>query len=112
MANKTRQNCGLSSKDFGREHDQKLMLIPVSKNVGPLIPAAMHEHAAAKYVGMNRTSFRDLVFDGIIPFTKHLNGKTRIYLKTDLDRYLESLPKSKMVERENSPVAALEGAAK
>jgi hypothetical protein len=90
----------------------ELMLIKVTDQIRALAPAAMHEHAAAKYIGMNRTSFRSLVFAGMIPCTKHLNGKRRIYLRSDLDRYLESLPRSTMVLRENSPLVALKGAAK
>lgn len=88
------------------------MLLQVTDQIKALTPAAMHEYAAAKYVGMNRTSFRNLVFAGVFPFTKHVNGKRRIYLRSDLDRYLESLPRSTMIERENSPLVALKGATK
>ncbi len=90
----------------------KLMLLPVTDRIETLAPAAMHERAAAKYLGMNRTSFRALVFAGLIPYTKHINGKRRIYLRADLEHYLESLQRSTMVARENSPIAALKGAAK
>jgi hypothetical protein len=89
-----------------------LRLVPIVDRIKELVPAAMHEHAAAKYLGMNRTSFRSLVFAGIIPYAVHLHGKRRIYLRSDLDRYLESLPRSTMVPRENSPLVALKGAAK
>ena len=75
-------------------------------------PAAMHELAAARYLGMNRTSFRELLFSGQMPWTTHLNGKRRIYLKTDLDRYLESRPRSRMAPRENSQNPALKGVGK
>jgi hypothetical protein len=73
-------------------------------------PAAFHELAAAKYLGMNRTSFRELVFAGLIPFSEHVNGKRRIYLRADLDAYLASLNWRKMTARENSR-AALKGVA-
>lgn len=56
-----------------------------------LQPAAMHELAAAKYLGMSRTAFRELVFGGLIPFAEHVNGKARIYLRAHLDYYLRSL---------------------
>ena len=88
----------------------KLMLISVADEVRALVPEAMHEIAAARYLGMNRTSFRSLVFAGVIPYTKHLNGKRRIYLRSDLDRYLESLQRSTMVMRESSPLVAPKGA--
>lgn len=74
-------------------------------------PAAFHEFAAAKYLGMNRTAFRELVFAGLIPFSEHINGKRRIYLRSDLDGYLASLNWRKMSARENSR-AALKGVAK
>jgi hypothetical protein len=79
------------------------------KNAGDPQPAAFHELAAAKYLGMNRTSFRELLMSGVIPYTCHLNGKTRIYLRSDLDNYLASLEKRKMQSREN-PLVALKGA--
>jgi hypothetical protein len=78
-----------------------LALVPI-KETGALQPAAMHELAAAKYIGMNRTYFRELVFAGAIPFTEHMNGKTRIYLRSDLDAYLDGLPRRTMCPRENS----------
>jgi hypothetical protein len=70
----------------------KLALIPTADD-RHATPAAMHELASARYVGMNRTAFRDLVFTGVIPYTVHMNGKRRIYLKADLDAYLEALPR-------------------
>lgn len=87
-----------------------LTLVDV-KQVKDEQPAAFHELAAAKYLGMRRSSFRELVMSGIIPYTYHLNGKTRIYLRSDLDAYLDSLEKCRMVPRENSRVA-LKGVAK
>jgi len=112
MVRDIEHNPNIDANQYGRADNKKLMLVPVTDQIKPLSPAAMHENAAAKYIGMNRTSFRELIFAGIIPFTKHLNGKTRIYLKIDLDGYLESLTRSTMGARENSPVAALKGATK
>jgi hypothetical protein len=84
----------------------RLALVPIcDEHQAP--PAAMHEGAAARYVGMNRTAFRELLLRGIISYTVHLNGKTRIYLRSDLDAYLESLPRRRMAPRENSPKPAL-----
>lgn len=89
-----------------------LALVPI-KEVDALQPAAMHELAAARYIGMNRTDFRKLLFSGVIPFTKHLNGKTRIYLREDLDAYLASRPRRTMRPRENSlQPASLKGVGK
>jgi hypothetical protein len=56
-----------------------------------LQPAAMHEMAAAKYLGMCKTALRKLVFSGQIPFAEHTYGKTRIYLRAHLDDYLRGL---------------------
>ena len=80
-----------------------LSLVPILEQPKAGPPAAMHELDAARYVGTNRTSFRELVFAGHIPYTMHLNGKRRIYLRKDLELYLESLPKHIMSARENSP---------
>jgi hypothetical protein len=85
-----------------------LALIPIQE-VGKCPPAIFHELAAAKYLGMCRPKFRELVFAGIIPWTTHLNGKTRIYLKEDLDCYTGSLKRCTMTPRENSPRPALKG---
>ena len=84
-----------------------LALVPIIEQPKTYPPAAMHELDAARYVGTNRTQFRELVFGGHIPYTMHLNGKRRIYLRRDLDLYLESLPKHIMSSRENSPRPAL-----
>ena len=80
------------------------------KTVKESQPAAFHELAAAKYVGMNSYYFRRLVLSGLIPFSEHVNGKRRIYLRSDLDDYLASLNWRRMPGRENSQ-AALKGAA-
>ncbi len=71
-------------------------------------PAAFHESAAARYLGMNRTSFRQLLKLGVIPFAMHANGKTRIFLRDDLDAYLSKLDKRTMCPREN-PLVAVKG---
>jgi hypothetical protein len=91
--------------------DTKMILLPVIDEIQESAPAAFHELAAAKYLGMNRTAFRELVFAGLIPFSEHVNGKRRIYLRADLDRYLARLNWRRMPVREDSR-AALKGVAK
>ncbi len=81
---------------------ERLVVVPV-KHPSPIQPAAMHELAAAKYIGTNRTYFRQLVERGVIPFTVHLVGKARLYLRSDLDAYLCSLKKRSMASCENPP---------
>ena len=90
---------------------KKLALIPISDE-RQVAPAAMHELAAARYCGMNRTAFRDLVKTGVLPYAEHLNGKTRIYLRSDLDAYLVGLRWRKMTARESSPQPFPTGVAK
>ena len=85
-----------------------LKLCEVHDRIADPQPAAFYEAAAAEYVRMCRTKFRELVKDGLIPFAYHVHGKTRIYLRADLDAYLESLNWRKMVPREVSPVALRE----
>ena len=72
-------------------------LVPVHGKISEALPAAFRENAAAKYIGTNRTHFKDLVIHGDIPFIVHQYGKTRLYLKSDLDDYLLSRPKHKMI---------------
>ena len=88
-----------------------LALIEVGEKIDKT-PAAFHELAAAKYIGMNRSYFRELVFAGVIPYTTHTNKPSRVYLRKHLDAYLDSLPQSRMAQRESSPLEALKGAAK
>jgi len=84
----------------------KLALVPMHKRIPDHQPAAFHELAAAKYVGMNRTTFRQkLLFSGLIPYAEHVGGQKRIFLRSDLDDYLHSLKWRKMPPREVSPVA-------
>jgi hypothetical protein len=74
----------------------KLALVEVA-GVGPLQPIIMHEKAAARYIGMNRTDFREKVLKtGLVPFSYHAGGKTRIYFKEDLDLYAAGLRRDRM----------------
>ena len=82
----------------------KLVLAPEYDRIPDLKPALLHELAAAQYLGMCRTKFRGLVKSGLIPFAQHVNGSTRIYLRGDLDAYIESLNWRKIELREVSPV--------
>jgi hypothetical protein len=75
-------------------------------------PAAFHEAGAKRYLGLNRLAFRELVFSGLIPFTTHANGSKRIYLRCDLDAYLESRPRSRMPQCGRSSDPALKGVGK
>ncbi len=88
-----------------------LKLVDV-KEIKESQPAAFHETGARRYLGMNRLAFRELVFSGVIPFTTHSNGSKRIYLRCDLDAYLESRPRIRMPERGRSTQPVIEGAAK
>jgi len=83
----------------------RLQLVPVHDEVTDPQPAAFHEMAAAKYIGMHRTAFRELLLSGLIPYAEHANGKTRIYLRADLDKYLRNLKWRTMTPREVSRVA-------
>jgi hypothetical protein len=82
-----------------------LALVEIKNKTSEAQPAVFHELAAAKYIGSNRTDFRELVKMGAIPYAEHLNGSARIYRRTDLDSYLDGLNWRKMSSRENSQVA-------
>lgn len=74
----------------------KLALVQV-RGVAPLQPIIMHEKAAARYLGMNRTDFREKILKtGLMPFSYHAGGKTRIYFKEDLDLYAAGLKRDRM----------------
>ena len=83
----------------------KLALVPVHGKIADPQPAAFHEMAAARYVGMCRSKFREIVREGLVSYAEHANGQARIYLRSDLDTYLHSLNWRKMSQREVSPVA-------
>ena len=88
----------------------ELALVEIKKTTDPQ-PAAFHEAGARKYLNINRQDFLHLVHSGIILFTTHANGKKRLYLKSDLDKYLDSRPRSTMALRECSK-PALKGVGK
>ena len=70
-----------------------LMLVSVVKEIGSIQPAAMYERDAAKYLKLSANSLREFVSRGIITARQHPGRSRRIFLKADLDRYLEGLPK-------------------
>lgn len=76
---------------------QKLVLMPVADNLAPIPPAVMYEVTAAKYLMLGIHDFRMLVNAGVIVCRNHPGRKRRIYLKSDLDDYLRSLPQSNIV---------------
>ncbi len=67
---------------------RQLVLVP--DELRDLIPAAFREKDAAKYVRMNINAFRKAVKSGVI--IHRIRGAQRLYLKKDLDEYLEHLP--------------------
>lgn len=84
----------------------KLALIEISDDSAP---RAYSEIGAARYLGISRPIFRErLLMAGIIPWVCHAGGRKRMFLKSDLDAYLNSLEKRTMASREN-PLYALKG---
>ena len=69
------------------------MLVNMVKKVGEIQPAAMYEHDAAKYLKLSVNDLRKFVHEGRIIARKHPGRSRRIYLKSDLDEYLQSLEK-------------------
>ena len=66
------------------------VLVAVPNEIRDLMPAAFRENDAAKYVRMNINDFRIAVKRGEIPY--RIRSVQRLYLKKDLDLYLENLP--------------------
>lgn len=81
----------------------KMVLMEVSDDVDKT-PGAFKETAAARYLSMGKTRFRELVDAGEIPFVVHLNGKVRIYLRAHLDSYLKRLDARTIGDRGKSPI--------
>ncbi len=72
---------------------RKFEILPVvDKKLDPITQAAMYEKTAAKYVMLGIHEFRELVHKGVILFRTRHGHNRRIYLKSDLDNYLSSLP--------------------
>lgn len=68
----------------------RLRLVMVPDRIRDPVPEGYREKRAAQFLGVGSHLFRRLVRDGrIVP---RLLGKTRIYLREDLDRFLRSLP--------------------
>jgi len=70
-----------------------LVLVPMVKEIGEMQPGAMFECEAAKYLKLSVNELRKFVRIGLIPARHHPERRRRIYLRSDLDHYLESLPR-------------------
>jgi hypothetical protein len=66
------------------------------KEIGDVQPAAMYEHDAARYLKLSVNDVRAFVRTGAIVARRHPNRSRRIYLRSDLDRYLESLKREEV----------------
>ena len=67
-----------------------LRLVMVPDSIKAAVPEGFREKRAAQFVGVGIHLFRRLVRDGrIVP---RLPGKTRIYLREDLEGFLRALP--------------------
>jgi len=88
----------------------KLVLMPMIEHLASITPAVMYEATATKYVMLAIQDFRKLVNNGSIPYRTHPGRSRRIYLKSDLDDYLCSLPCGKMNASEDPPSPADKGA--
>lgn len=76
-------------------------------------PEVTKEGGAMRYLDIKSvTTFHELVVKAQIPYAMHANGKRRIYRRSDLDRYLDSLNWRTMSRRENSPKPILKGVGK
>jgi excisionase family DNA binding protein len=53
-------------------------------------PAVLNPREAAKYIGVGRTKFFELLKDGQIPMKK--SGKNTLVKISDLDAWIEGLP--------------------
>ena len=70
-----------------------LTLVSIPR-LAELEPAALYEKEAARYCKLSLQSLRELASVGRIPARRHAGRTRRIYLKVDLDHYLESLERA------------------
>ena len=69
----------------------ELVLVPLVQEIDRVQPAAMYERDAAKYLKLSVNDLRLFAKQGAIVARRHPGRSRRIYLRADLDRYLESL---------------------
>ena len=75
----------------------------VPDSIKAAVPEGFREKRAAQFVGVGIHLFRRLVRDGrIVP---RLLGKTRIYLRADLEDFLRSLPVDRNAGQPTDPRA-------
>ena len=70
--------------------DVNLKLCAVPDKIKDPMPAAFRERDAIRYLGLGIHRFRTKVRKGVIK--PRLEGKQRLYLRRELDDYLEDLP--------------------
>lgn len=70
-----------------------LLLVSVVEEISKLEPAAMYEREAARYLKLSVNDLRKFANEGRIVARFHPGRTRRIYLKLDLDQYLQSLKK-------------------
>ena len=68
-----------------------LKLVSMVDDIAEVQPAAMYEREAARYLKLSVNDLRLFAKSGAIVARFHPGRTRRIYLKSDLDRYLESL---------------------
>jgi hypothetical protein len=68
-----------------------LMLVSMVDKIEEVQPAAMYEREAAHYLKLSVNDLRAFAKSGLVVARRHPNRSRCIYLKADLDRYLESL---------------------
>jgi excisionase family DNA binding protein len=79
-----------------------LALVSIADKPHLSMPGAFYEREAAQYINTNVHYFRQLVKGGAISWTMHLGRKRKIFLRDDLDTYLQTLPRFKS---EGSPTS-------
>jgi hypothetical protein len=80
-----------------------LMLVPVARQLQPIMAAVLYAKQAREYLKISSAGFNELVRKGIINRYTHHNGKKPFFLRHELDDYLRTLPRYKMDDGELSP---------
>jgi excisionase family DNA binding protein len=88
-----REESGMSNHVMAVEDNRRAIGPEASRAFVQIAPAVLNPREAAKYIGVGRTKFFELLRDGAIPMKK--SGKHTLVKVSDLDAWIEALPSAR-----------------
>ncbi|MBU3887721.1 MULTISPECIES: excisionase family DNA-binding protein [Methylosinus] len=83
----------MSNQGMAVEGDRPAIGPEASRAFVQITPAVLNPREAAKYIGVGRTKFFELLKDGAIPMKK--SGKHTLVKVSDLDAWIDGLPSAR-----------------